>query len=327
MRAKAQQLYRIYRALLVLSAQNTPKLIAETDAASANVAAAPARLVRAVHADLKTLIAKIDRTIGLRLPYEEYPRIVDGLSPSPLVVTFIRKELFLQWFEHYERLWTPFRRLPRHGRLAVYPRGAPAGGNREWWLLEAKLFEDVAALWNQVNSLRQQSKWREALQRATARAAFHLLEGYLSGLAFELEKGPGRTQRELDRLHDWDSEKNKPRFLSLRDKLLQYQRIALRRADAPLQPSNCREMRDLLEWEDRVRNRLVHPSTMTDRDRNQSREIVFFTLSTEEVGRIVDATTGLIEKLSTTVGPEWGDVTMWLHHRDADGQFPDVAFL
>ena len=53
----------------------------------------------------------------------------------------------------------------------------------------------------------------------------------------------------------------------------------------------------------------------------------FFDLDTERVGQIVDSTVTLIQRLSKVIGPEFGDVSLWLHRRDSMGRFSNVVFL
>jgi hypothetical protein len=139
-----------------------------------------------------------------------------------------------------------FRLLPNHARIVI-----GVFGQFDWSLLEAKLHEDLCALFNLAreravklagqSDSRPAIKTAEALYRAVVLAAFNFVEAYLNGLAldhyYENEDRLDEGTRSL--LLDWDFQRQRPRYLSLRDKALQYPRIILRSQHPPLQESNC----------------------------------------------------------------------------------------
>jgi hypothetical protein len=72
-------------------------------------------------------------------------------------------------------------------------------------------------------------KTRDSLLRATVLTAFHFVEAYLNGSAFDYyaSKQDEITDETKSLLFDWNPKTNKPRYLSLRDKALQYPKIIL----------------------------------------------------------------------------------------------------
>lgn len=231
-----------------------------------------------------------------------------------------------------------FARLPPHARIGVDTQGILTLPKQEmvWTLLEARLHEDMAILWNttfnaQGEKERENAKHTvktvDALVRATVRSAFHLIEGYVNALAWDTihihRHDLNREEEGL--LKEWNFQLEKRRLLGLRDKLLTYPRIAARKPHPLLQENNCPELKLIVERESDWRHALVHPKVDIQEEETM-RESVFFDLNFSNAAEIVDAAIGLIEKISVSVGPAFGNVREWLYKRAADGKFPKETF-
>jgi hypothetical protein len=132
-------------------------------------------------------------------------------------------------------------KLPPHAPVSIDPLciGLNYPGGFEVRLLEASLFEDMCSLFNQSHECfaaipRSHSpgaiirkivaKRHASLMRSTVSAAFYFVEGYVNCLATDHVHAHGKQLSEKDRvlLTEWDSSRNRYRFVNTRDKLVQY---------------------------------------------------------------------------------------------------------
>src|SRR5262249_30494498 len=125
-------------------------------------------------------------------------RDCDNRTPGESAsLAFFPKHLLASMFAHYERVFPAFLALPPHGLVGIDIHGVRDNRSIETYLLEATLFEDMATLfnatleeWDELESQPQPSKpglkRLEALMRATAKAAFNLLEGYVNGIGYDI---------------------------------------------------------------------------------------------------------------------------------------------
>ena len=204
--------------------------------------------------------------------------------------------------------------------------------------LEAVLYEDMCALFNIARESHLQRredesaktlKRRLALQRATVVAAFNVIEAYLNGIAFNhVELHPEQIDEESKiMLTEWDSARNRARYISLRDKLLHYPKLIMNLEHPPLQESNCYEMKFLLEAAKALRDAIVHASpALTVATLEAEKEVAVHGVEFETVERVVDAVVALIRKLEEAVNDSDQRVRQWLLGRSPDGFFPDTAF-
>ncbi len=342
LRRRAETVYREYRAILILVNRLNAQERARVDRSLEQLPRLPRGQLHRALQEVKKQLADLRREFGAKGTLQDYDNLLSAGQKGGATVLWARKLRIQELFTRYERAHPVYASLPPHAWIGIDTEGIlrlqkPA---LTWWLLEAKLYEDMALLWNVTLDARLRAfktsekvavKSMEASLRAGARAAFHLLEGYVNGVAFDIlvATTPGQlAQEEVDRLLEWDRERKRPRHLSLRDKLLQYPRIALGQAHPPLQESNCTEMGFLLEKEESLRHRLVHPSPSIRIDSpTELRERAFFDLSIDEGGKLVDAVVSLIRRLNDDVlGKKFGNVDVWLFERGTDGRFPEKAF-
>src|SRR5258706_9482405 len=180
----------------------------------------------------------------------------------------------------------------------------------EWRILEASLFEDMAMLWNEVFDRRADKertglgdaripvKRFDVLTRSAVRAAFALLEGYLNGLALDiLLTRTDLTVPETEILDELRAEDSRFRPQTLRNKILQYPKIALRREHPVVQESNSAPIVAVLDFERARRDSLMHPTPKYEPARERTREDDFYNVSLDDTRQAVDAVIALIQRI------------------------------
>jgi hypothetical protein len=297
----------------------------------------PAAKLRARAKELAREVARLEEHFGVVGPLEQLERVFNEPLEREGTVHFMSKFDMLRMFTHYERALPIFPQLPLHGRVTVDSAAVSSHRTLGFFLLEASLFEDMATLWNAARSATEiadrpdstfpQIKAATAFRRATAKAAFAVIEAYLNGIALDVLRMRTVTSEVEEQLEEWSQRRDRPRYLALRDKILQYVKIACDVHEPPIQESNSRPMSILLEAEKQVRNSLVHPTARLTRGDPEGRERVFFYLPLDQVREICDATTALIRHISETIGPSFGDVSWWLFDRAEDDRYPETTFL
>lgn len=194
----------------------------------------------------------------------------------------------------------------------------------------------MATLWNAAATATEaeepqttvpDTKRAAALSRATAKAAFNLLEGYLNGLAVDVQLLFTVSAKEKTLLQEWDEAKNRPVRLSLRDKILEYVKLAAHAQHPPVQESNSKAMQVVLATETAVRHALIHPTPRLLTGEATYRENVYLNLTLQQVEGVCDAVSELIPQIGAAVGPSFGDVDLWLFDRNESNRYPDRTFL
>jgi len=341
LRRRVEKLYWRYRGILILANGVKPAIRKELDRSVSVLPRLPRRRLAAEVGRLKREVLRVERYYGFKGSQADIDRVLSfpisdsGSGDSHL---FLEKWYLSELFDRYDRVLPNFARFPPHARIAIDVIGVRTSGEGlEVFQLEAALFEDMAALWNGYLDARagmsrraaspvQVKRWH-ALLRSTIRAAFCLVEGYLNCLAADVLLLRAVTDSERERLQERDSRSGRPRLLSLRDKLIQYPRIAARTPEPPLLESDCTEMATILKEESELRHALIHPTTRIDpTGRFIPREPVYLQLSDERVAVLCDSAVSLILRIGGVVGSDFGDTSVWISPRGADGRFPDRVF-
>jgi len=345
LRKKVELMYRKYRAIMIFATGITQTERRKIDRSLNVLPTLTRREILVRIPELKKILDELTERYGVKGTLQQMENLINGKSTIPGETHLLLSKFDIQkhLFDHYERSLPIFSDLPAHARIGIDVFGIRKQQRKvEFVLLEASLFEDVAALWNntlEVSELLRQAcndkpeliKRMTALKRATAKAVFNLIEGYLNGIALDILLIHDTTPTEKIKLSEWDVESSRPRPLSLRDKLLQYPKIAIQAKHPPLDESNCQEMAKILELEQRIRHSLIHPKPEPEVEHGCSayriREMVYIQLSIDEVAELCDLSVDLIKQISKTIGEEFGKVDLWLHRRDKTGRFPEETFV
>ncbi len=255
---------------------------------------------------------------------------------SPLLPLYI-------WGDFFKNGKYPFdgmESLPAHARIVLDAEGHVYSNSRhpEVYLLEAIMFEDMASLFNLAKEgyestkgttlIKQVIKRRNALYRSTIMSAIYFVESYANGVAVDyvVTRQASIDESTKSLLLDWDFNRNRPRYLSLRDKLLQYQRIILVAPHPPLQESNSTAMKSILESAKLIRDSIAHPSpAMDQKTMDTEKERAIIGLDFPQTESVVDAAVTLVRQLEETIHGSQKRL-FWLYDRNAEGVFPDAAF-
>jgi hypothetical protein len=259
-----------------------------------------------------------------------------GPLPVGQRTIFLSKYALEKLVPRYELVLPDFSLFPPHAMFAIDLVGEYDRGETEIYTLEGSLFEDMAALWNATSVGRIECRRGTpkstvkrvlALNRATAKAAFGLLEGYVNGLAVDILAVRRVSDEEKAALKEWDAAQAKPKTITLKQKLLRYPRIALAAERAVVDDRRCAAMGRVLAMEPRVRHSLVHPTPRIPRsDQDVDREIEFRSLDIDEVGRLCDDVIETIFAIDEVLGGVFGRASKWLVRRGESGVFGEEAF-
>jgi hypothetical protein len=173
---------------------------------------------------VRTHISELRSRYGVKAPPSVLIKFLeDAESAPPGQVTFPTVTEMRSYFHDYAKVWPDSEHLPAHTRIIFDahgsgPNGQPIIGIR---LLEASIYEDMAALWNLLHersvwhypeATQTQRKTHHALCRSTLATVIYFVEAYLNGLAFDhLVRHAGSvSDEEKSILSDWDFARNCP---------------------------------------------------------------------------------------------------------------------
>ena len=262
----------------------------------------------------------------------------DG-APNPGKILLVSKHHLARLITKYEKVFPTFKDLPPHARIGIDVHGREYQTPRfEVHCLEASLFEDMAAIWNAVADIPpdaekpplrdvQLYKLAKALQRATIRCAFALIEGYLNGLAMDIYLSADPSAKTLEKLTEWDQAASKPRPLPLKEKITQYPKIAKGADTPPISAATHKQVARLLEIERLVRHALIHPTPMGrgPAERKTWREEAYMDVDRDQVEEICDLVTGVIQEIDKLLDRKFGTVSFWLLPREGS-HYPTSVF-
>lgn len=221
-RRKALLLHRKYRAVLILTNSLTPDERKKIDKTLENIQHMDVDKIAARLPELEKETKDLCKRYGVVGSLEDLEEIADTKPRDDKPVIYVAKFAIDQLFTHYERRVPEYPKLPPHARIGIERYGTKNKNEIEILTLEASLFEDMAALWNSALELNQsllsnydkQGKKRlSALLRATAKAAFNLIEGYLNSLALDILVTQTVSDKEELLLSEWDSVNSRSKFL------------------------------------------------------------------------------------------------------------------
>ncbi len=341
LRERAAELFKEQAAILILA--NDPQRLSP-DQISANVEHLN---TLKTHKELQTIVdSLIDTIANLREVFEvkvsraQLFSLMDWIQKTAVdtQMCYMPLGMLSEDIGSYSRLG-----LPPHARISIDPRclGRDYPGGFEIRLLEASLFEDMCALFNEclasIKALpssksrgsidwKRAAKKHAALARATVSAAFYFVEAFINCAAADHVYLNGKMLSEKDRalLTEWDETRKRSKFISTRDKLVQYPRIITGATFPPIDENNCPELDFFVTTAKDFRDAIVHASVSSDPGNDSpKKEHLFMGLKQSEVEKIVDAAIILAGKVGTAIS---GRPPAWLHQRDETGFFPDRVF-
>ena len=297
--------------------------------------------------NLQEYISRVEREIkDLRQKYvvkakssELIEFLKAGKESPPGQIFFPPIAQVRRFFHDYSKVLEGSNLLPAHARICfdyqgIGPNGESVRGVRT---LEWTFYEDMAALWNllckfaNVDSPETKPNARKthyALCRATVAAAIYFVEAYLNGLAFDhlFSHFDELQAKEKEVLQEWNFKKKVVKHLSLREKVLSYQTIILRKTHPPINPTNNSSLKTILELAANFRNPIAHPSPQPDpKSGEPEKEMAIYTISVETARIAVEAAVDLVGSLEELVHGDRTRIT-WLLGCTRAGSFPEEAF-
>lgn len=297
--------------------------------------------------ELRFLISELSEAVRTyrqryhpKVPTSELLAELDDIESARQGILTIKKSALKRLFDCDQ--WFPrLKVLPGHANIVINPidvENVP-GGSAETRVVETTLFEDTCALFNQARQWELQRKeftappktmvkTSLALNHATIVAALNFIEAYLNGLAADhfADNEAMLDQEKKDVLADWDSARGRPKYLSLRDKALQYPRIILGLEHPPLQENNCLELAFVTSPARNIRDAIVHPSAVPDKGPFNPRENLLYSITFDDVEKVVDSAVALVRKIHGVIYPDGPVLIDWLQDRTDDGVFDESVF-
>jgi hypothetical protein len=238
-------------------------------------------------------------------------------------------------FEHFEKLFSTWRKVQPHAFIRIDLDGE----DRDLYLPEGSLYEDMCYAFNQGWESRDE-RWEPKRQRTKADvkahifytrtsiiSAYNFVECYINGLAFDFLVTAQRTvsQSDRDALREWDTQRDRQRFVAFREKLILYPKIILNRRTPIFTDSSCPPLKTLLSCV-KYRDAVVHntpKSNLADDYLPKVRDL--FELHFKEATQIVDAAVEFVQLVEKAVNRGRYDIS-WLLPRTAKGPFSAKSF-
>lgn len=338
-RNKFEKAYREYRAIKIFAGMLPRSQRKILDESLETIKASPKKVLvrraKELHQELKALKALYGaRDVSALVEYIE-DELAEYGNTARLSVIYLG--WICQQLPNFLEKHPSLKNLPPHTRIGIDIVGNRDRPDLEFFLLEATLFEDMASLWNLYLSKedgpipitpedKHEVKLKAALGRSTVKAAFGLLEAYLTGLAADiiLTRNDLTTSEET-RLYERDKASNRPKPLSLKDKIQLYPKIALRTEHPPLTASHKLISR-LLDLEQQYRHAFIHPTPIPPPGAGTPREEQHYLLSELEIETVVQIVLEVIREIDAVLGSKFGPVERWMVERDPNRLFPVKAF-
>ncbi len=291
--------------------------------------------------ELTTRINKLRKDYGATYPVGEYTKILGQAPPvQEGSILMLPAHVAVAMFRKYPRIADSLnnKQMPLHARIELDARGQFKQQDRwQFRILEAVLYEDMCFFWNESckDRLRTGDPYEDkhafkkemALYRAAVSSAFYMVEAFCNGIAFEvlMIRRSELTDRELQLVTEWDATHNRPKYLSIRDKLLQYPRLLLRATSPPLQENNCPELSFFLSSAKKLRDSIVHASPGNSSNSFAADKWqTFERIKRDECANVIDSAISVVDQVATSI--ERRDALFWLQRRQADGTFSESVF-
>jgi hypothetical protein len=264
--------------------------------------------------------------------------VKDARGKSPIILTFPKWHLD-HLFRSYGNCFPGWDEYPPHVGIPIDGSGDM---QRAIWhgiyLPEAILYEDMCASYNlakrshgkryEPTTSKVDIKAHDMAVRSAILAAYYFVEAYLNAVAFDYwsREQSNLKQEQIDLLLEWDSKKQRQRWLSFEEKTNRYPRTILGLEHCPLAASNCEELRYLLSTGKKIRDSIVHASPKVDPATDRIDKLSHMLgANLSHATTTVDASIGYVRRLNGILGSYGYDLD-WMIDRDPSGEFPDSAF-
>jgi hypothetical protein len=337
-RAKAKQIYREYEAIQTLLNNVTVSIKAKMKASyDAIDRYGKSELRRKIH-ELERELQDLRTEFGVKATMDELVKVLQSAEAQPGLALHIIKAALVQLIGNYEKKVPGFSIFPEHTYIQIdNGQFREEEGDFDWILQEASLYEDMCSLFNlakernsnlnRKRDSRNVIKTASSLARTSIVAAYNFLEAYLKGIAIDhvLLNGESLYQKTTAFLLEWDQSTKCQKFVSLRDKLLQYPKLIKNLEHPPLQETSCTEMDFVLGRGKRLRDSIVHASPLASTESKNEPIAPLFKLDFGDVEFVVDNVVRLVRKIEQVIHAN-DHAVVWMKDREPNGLFPDSAF-
>jgi hypothetical protein len=337
-RAKAKQIYREYEAIQTLLNNVTIPIKAKMKASyDAIDRFGKSELRRKIH-ELQKELQDLRTEFGVKATRDELVKFLQSAEAKPGLALHIIKTVLVKLIGKYEKKAPDFNIFPEHTYIQIdNGQFREEQGDFDWILQEASLYEDMCSIFNLAKArntsldrkkdLRSTIKTASSLARTSIVAAYNFLEAYLKGIAIDhvLLNGQSLDQKTTTFLLEWDQSTKRQKFVSLRDKLLQYPKLIKKLEHPPLQETNCAEMDFVLGRGKRLRDSIVHASPLASAESGDEPIAPLFKLNFDDVEATVDNVVLLVRKIEQVIHAN-DHAIIWVKNREPNGLFPDTAF-
>jgi len=339
LRQRAKQRLQELEALSILTHQLNAQNVRQIAQTRREIDAASSKRLSEIVMLVEGYIGTLKEKSGFTGELSYVFRLVKKAREQPSRIFTIPKWRIDRLFGKYSRCFPAWEMYPPHAGIPI-----DADGDVEkaiWhgvYMPEAMLYEDMCASYNvaaqsekylsQDAASKIELKTHGRAVRGAILAAYYFVEAYLNAIAFDYwwREKANLCEDDIDALLEWDSKKQRQRWLSLEEKTNRYPRIILRVQHCPLAPSNCGELQCLLGTGKKIRDSIVHASPKIDRDSMSIEKLTYmFGAHFAQATVVVDSAIGYVRRLNDLLGKH-GTNLGWLVDRDASGQFPEAAF-
>lgn len=229
-----------------------------------------------------------------------------------------------QLFRRYEKVLPRWPYVKHHALVVFDPQSARR--MNQLFELEGALFRDVRFLLGHaraahkgIEDFRKRTEHDQhslhSCMRALVTVIFHFLEAYLNGLAFDclLVHHDELSRTDHDLLQEWDSEKQRSRFVPFERKVFRYPVVAGKASGKTVDLSECKAAHFLTTEGKELRDALTHPSPYFDpKSRLQRKVSLIANLKLTTVERVFSAAEEYVVTVEKSLANEPEKTVPWI---------------
>ena len=335
LRAELRELWSVYEAIYTLINASTQDIRSGFGISRANIEEMTVPALRKARSGLRREVFDLKKRYGVLCSDTTLIRLARLVEVhAARGMTIIPKYMLDQFFANYGAALKGYEAFPAHIRIGIDPgKYRTRQGGAELYLVEAALFEDLCALANLLHDTDHSDtkvaiKRENAIVRSLIEACFRFMEAYLNGMAFDhsVRHHADLSDKDRDMLTEWDSSRVRTRYISFRDKLIQYPRIISGASAPPLTEDNCPPLKYVVEKAKVIRDAIVHPSPfLLPTEPTPEKDRAFYSLTKSDAFATLDAVLELTAQIQKGLGRSLKDL-WWFHRPDRTGRFPDEVF-
>lgn len=339
LRSRFSNLLDEFEAMLIFLAKMNSSAKKQIEAERNNLALANKRELQNGLKELSARVGKLRRTTGVTQPIGYYSTALKSHPADDGLVYTLPNYMAVALFNKYPRVAKALENneLPVHALIELDFRGLyERQDTLQFRMLEAMLFEDLCFFWNEScliqerddpYSQKHELKRLAAFHRAAVSSAFYMVEAFCNGIALEvfLTRRDELSDRERQMITEWDSKLSRPKFLSLRDKLLQYPKLLLSATAPPVQESHSPELAYFLSSAKELRDSIVHANpSLSSGKLGFAKLQTFQQLDHVQCGKVIDCSIAVVDQIATAIDRRKS--VFWLQTRRKDELFDESVF-